>query len=201
MALNLANRFADDLPKALDGPVAEYLGNLKDALAANNTDLINYLNQMINDKHATLMIPRVTIDAAQAKINVSGADAGNTLANMYLEKFVTTTSNTIQTAVSYIGRGVLSMVMLGEFVSTGTAAFNAQLKITIDDNVVYDDAASIARESSLRVVVGGVAIIAAGQISVSESAIGLPFNSSCLIQYKSDGTRTITAGWKIAKKL
>ena len=92
------------------------------------------------------------------------------------------------------------MAMLGEFAAGATAAFNAELKITIDGTVVYDDAACIARESSMHVVVGGIAIIGTTMISVNESAIGLPFNTSCKIEFKSDGTRSITAGWKIAKK-
>ncbi len=52
----------------------------------------------------------------------------------------------------------------------------------------------------MHVVVGGIAIIGTTMISVNESAIGLPFNTSCKIEFKSDGTRSITAGWKIAKK-
>lgn len=171
------------------------------SLASFQTDAEQEFTLMINDKHAPIMIPRVTIDSAHNVLQLTAANSVAILAQLVLTNTAASTSATIQTAVSYTGRGILTKCIIGEFSGVGTVAYNAELKITIDGNVVYDVANAITRQQQIRVVVGNLIDIQAdAQLAVTDGYPGLPFNNSCLIEYKSDGTRNTTVGWKIAKK-
>lgn len=179
----------------------DYFDKSDSALKKWADDLQISLAKMIDEKHAPLMLPRVTIDSAHAQVNVTPASAGAVWNAFNLSTSAVSNANTLQTAVSYTGRGVLKLCLVTEKDSGAAAAFNAELKITIDGTVVYDDAAAIAAGSQMRVVVGNLLTIAAGTLyALTDDSIGLPFNKTCLVQYKSDGVHNTTVGWKIAKK-
>lgn len=178
-----------------------YFEKYDSALSKWTDDLQVSLAQMISEKHAPVMVPRVTIDPAHAQTNVTAASATAIWNAFNLASSASTTLNTLQTAVSYTGRGVLKLCLITEKDSGAAAAFNAELKITIDGTTVYDDTAAIAAGSQMRVVVGNLLTITAGTLyALTDDSIGLPFNKTCVIQYKSDNVHTVTVGWKIAKK-
>lgn len=161
-------------------------------------ELQQKLDMAINEKHAPILIPRTTIDAAHTQIN--SATANTTWTNQNWVNTASSLSASVQTALTYTGRGVLRLCAVTEKASGGTAAFNAELKITIDGNVVYDDAACLNREQSYRVVLGQYIDTTGGGMFLDDP-IGLPFNATCKIEYKSDGTRTVTVGYRVSKKL
>lgn len=158
-------------------------------------------DHLLAANHAPFAIPRVTIDAKQAQFNFATADRTTILAALAFGTSATTASATFTTAVSYAGRGVLTMAMLGEF-NAGIMANNGGLRLTIDGNVVYSSGAHITRQSSLRVLVGSLVVpnSAPTALAIVADDDGVPFNSSCLIEFSSNGTRLVTAAWKIAKK-
>jgi hypothetical protein len=151
--------------------------------------------------HAPVLIPRVPIDAAHSKANLTPASAGSVWSNLNAEKSASTTSSSEQVPLIYLGRGVLTKCFLIERQSGGSSAFNALLAIAIDGNVIYADAACIARQSSIRVVVGNLITRTAGSLyAIWEDSEGLPFNQSCVIGFTSDGTQNIDVAWEISKK-
>jgi hypothetical protein len=52
---------------------------LNEALDDFQRELEEYLTRMINDKHASLMIPRVTVDVAHAEFGMAAASAAGNL--------------------------------------------------------------------------------------------------------------------------
>jgi hypothetical protein len=65
-----------------------------------------------------------------------------------------------------------------------TSPIPARLRITLDGYLAWDDAATLARESQLRVVIGEELTFGPGRIGVSQAA-GLSFNDRCRIEYSS----------------
>jgi hypothetical protein len=179
------------------------MGEFIDAVAAWQRDVEEQINIAINAKHAPIAVPITTIDIAHTQYNFAAADRVTILAGLAFGDSNTTTSASLVTAVSYTGRGVLHALTIGEFTAGGIAAATGGVKITIDGNVVCNSVALIGRQSSLRVVLGSMVIgnSTPNAVSVVSDPVGLPFNSSCLVEFLSDGTRTMTVGWKIAKKL
>lgn len=175
---------------------------LLDALAARDKDIEKEFNLSINQKHAPILVPRVTIDPAHKQ---KGLAPGSAVANwtaLNWQNELSTTANTFQTAVNYVGRGILTRAVFAEITSAGSAIRVFGGRITIDGNVVYSDAtACVVRESAWRVVVGTYSETGGTNHAILDAAIGLPFNNSCLIELVSDGTRTFTVGWHIDKKL
>jgi hypothetical protein len=157
----------------------------------------------VNEKHAPILIPRVTIDPAYAITNVAAASAAAIFSGFAFQNTFTTTNNGFVTAVSYTGRGILTKALVGEFTSAGTTAGrNGGIQITIDGNVVYTAANATTRQSSFRTIVGNQLEIAAANYALFGAYPGLPFNSSCLIEISGNASGdTISAGWHIAKKL
>lgn len=173
---------------------------LLDALAARDRDLEEQFNIAINASNAAIAVPKVAIDSAHAQYNFAAASAAGILTGLALEGFSTTTAASYSGAVNYIGRGVLTMAMLGEFTAAGIGAASGGLRITLDDVQIFVNNAYINRQSCIRVCVGSLNVYSTTLLGVVES-VGLPFNSSCLIEFQSDGTRTATCAWKILKKL
>lgn len=168
--------------------------SLAEALDDFQRDIEREFNMAINEKHAPIMVPRVTIDAAHAQVNSTTAYTGT---NFNAAQTATTTSASFATAINYVGRGVLTKFLIAEVTSGGAISRQFGAKITIDGNVVYSDSNALTRETATRVIVGNLN----GTVSILDEFPGLPFNQSCKLEFASDGTRTLTAAWKIAKKL
>lgn len=175
--------------------------DLNDALSAFQSDIEEHLTRMINEKHAPIMIPRVTIDAAHSERNIAAASAGAIWTAFMLQNTATSTSASAATAVEYLGRGVLTKFAIAEVTSGGINPRTFGAKITIDGNVLYDVSNAVTRESSIRVIIGNLVDVSGTNLGWIDAHPGLPFNSQCKLEFTSDGTRTLTAGWKIAKKL
>lgn len=190
------------IPDGIDPDLKKYLQGLNARIAEYGIEVQKAVLDMIDRKHAPILIPVVAIDASHAKQNITAASAGTIFTNLALQNTAASTSSSLQTAVSYTGRGVLTKLVAIEKTSGGTTAYNAAVKVTIDGNVVYNDSAALARQSQMRVILGNQLITGTDLISVTHSSIGLPFNQSCKIEYSSsDGTTTTTVGWNISKKL
>lgn len=160
--------------------------------------------RMLNEKHAPILIPRVTIDPAHASKNLTAASAVAIWAALTWDSgsTATTTSSSFATAVNYVGRGILTLAVVAEVTSGATNVRNGGMRITIDGNEVYSATNSIARNSAWRVVVGRQIDVSGTNIAIIPTYPGLPFNSSCLIEIIGNASGdTITAGWHIAKKL
>jgi hypothetical protein len=190
------------VPETLPDDVKDYLHDYNAYVANVFQQLQLSLQGMITRKHAPILIPATTIDASHAKLNITAASAGTIFNQLALESTAASSSSTTQTAVSYTGRGVLNKVVVIEKTSGGTSAYNAAVKITIDDTAVYNQSAALNRQSQMRVILGNQLVTGTDLISVTKDPIGLPFNKSCKIEYSSsDGSTTTTVGWNIAKKL
>lgn len=175
---------------------------LLEALTARDKDLETEFNLSINGKHAAIMVPRVTIDPAYKQKNLTAANAAANWAALSWQNEFSTTANAVTNAVTYNGRGILTRCVFAEITSAGTAARVFGGQITIDGNIVYQDTvAAVVRESAWRVLVGSYSETGGTNHLIVDAAIGLPFNNSCVIDLKSDGTRTFTVGWHIDKKL
>lgn len=168
-------------------------------------NLTQTLSGMIDEKHAPILIPSVTIDVgSQDIVTGSAANAWNAFDNQKLPNTAATTSNTYQTALNYTGRGVVTLVaIVAQVAAQGSTAAGASVQITIDGNVVYSAAANAA-VNNIRMIVGSIVLIdsANSYYEMRDDPIGLPFNKTCKIEYKS-GTngQGVTIGWKVAKKL
>ena len=157
------------------------------------------LRKKVNEKHAPILIPQVSIDAAHSQRSLSSA--ATDWSGLNWQNSASTTSGAIQTALDYVGRGVLTKLAVAEVTSGGaTARTFGVTTITIDGNVVYQ-AAPITGESRIRVIVGNLSGVSGTNLAIADEFPGLPFNASCKIEYISDGVRTLSIGWKIAKKL
>lgn len=171
------------------------------AYAADLLDRDLEIRKAVNEKHAPVLIPQVTIDAAHAQKNLAAATVGAVWTAISWQNTANTTSASYQTAVDYIGRGVLTKCAIAEITAGANNNRSFSVKITIDGNVVYEGAPALTRESAIRVVVGNIVEVSASLAGITDDCPGLPFNASCKIEYASDGTRTLHVGWKIAKKL
>lgn len=189
------------VPDGTNPELKKYLQGLNARIAEYGAQVQQAVNGVIDRKHAPILIPAVTIDAAHGTMNVTAASAGSIFTNFNVGQSASTTSASTQTAVNYTGRGVLTKCFLMEKTSGGTTNYSALLKITIDGNVVYNQSATLTRESQLHVVVGNQAVYGTDLIGIIDDDMGLPFNKSCKIEYASDGTITTTVAWKIKKKL
>ena len=181
----------------------QFAGNYATSFRSRDDEIA----KMLNEKHAPILIPKVAVDAAHGKFNLVAASAGGIWTNLNWGNSTTTTAGTLQTAVNYLGRGVLTKCVIAEVTSAGTGAIvNADtgLVITIDGTKVYDNDGTgvISRQSSMRVVVGNFFFtLSTDSPCVLDEVPGLPFNASCKIEYRSNAVGTISIGWKIAKKL
>lgn len=174
---------------------------LHEALDALQKDIEEQFTLAINGKHAPIMVPRVTIDAAHSQQNFAAASASAIAAAFSLQNTATSTSASVATAVEYLGRGVLTKFAIMEVTAGATNSRTFGAKLTIDGNVVYDVSNALTRESAIRVIVGNLVNVSGTNLGFLDEAPGLPFNSQCKLEFTSDGTRTLTAAWKIAKKL
>jgi hypothetical protein len=118
-----------------------------------------------------------------------------------LANTASTTSSTYTTAVEYLGRGVLTKFGIAEVTSGALVNRALGARLTIDGNILYADTSAVSRESSLRVIVGNLINVSGTNLGWTDAVPGLPFNSQCKLEIRSDGTRTTTSAWKIAKKL
>lgn len=169
------------------------------AYATNLQDRDLEIRKAVNEKHAPILIPQVTIDAAHSQRSLASASGDWTGLNW--QSSTSTTSGSEQTAVEYIGRGILTKLAVAEVTSGGASARTfGNTTITIDGNVVFQGV-PITGESRIRVIVGNLLGVSGTDLAVIDGHPGLPFNASCKITYISDGTRTLSIGWKIAKKL
>lgn len=190
------------IPEGIDPALKSYLQGLNARISEYGIAVQQAVNGVIDRKHAPILIPAVTIDASHAKLSITAASAATIFNNLALQNTASSTSSSLQTAVNYTGRGVLTKCLAIEKTSAGTTAYNAAVKITIDGNVVYNDTAALARQSQMRVILGNQLVTGTDLISVTHASIGLPFNQSCKIEYSSsDGTTTTTVAWNISKKL
>jgi hypothetical protein len=165
-------------------------------------DIETELRKPLKNDHGSLLIPAVTIDAAHSQVSLTAATAAAQFARFKLQNTGTSTSASAATAVDYVGRGVLTKFGIAEVTAGATTARTFGAKITLDGNVIYDVSNALTRESAVRIIVGN-AYVDVNDTSFGwfDEVPGLPFNSSCKLEYTSDGTRTLTAAWKIAKKL
>jgi hypothetical protein len=164
-------------------------------------DIEQEIRRVINEKHAPILIPQVTIDAAHAQKNLAAADAGANWAALSWQNSASTTSNAYQTALNHTGRGILTKLAIAEVTSGTNNNRTFGVKLTIDGNVLYDVANALTRESAIRVIVGNLIDVSGTNFALVDGSIGLPYNQNCKIEYISDGTRTLSIGWKVAKKL
>lgn len=171
------------------------------AYANNLLDRDLEIRKAVDEKHAPILIPQVTIDAAHIQKNLAAASAGAIWTALSWGNSTSTTSGSYQTAVSYVGRGVLTKCAIAEVTAGTTNPRTMGVRITLDGRVLYDVANALTRESAMHVIVGNILEISGALVAVTDETPGLPFNASCLIEYVSDGTRTCSIGWKIAKKL
>lgn len=165
-------------------------------MTAFQRDVERALNDMLNEKHAPVLIPRVTIDAASTAFTIVAAGFDN----LKLPNSGNTSSASLTTLLTYTGRGVLQKLVIVEKTSGGAAANAIALKITVDGNVVLNDASFIPTQMQLRAAVGSLVMRSTSDVEVHDDSIGLPFNSSILIEY-STAAGTIHGGWKLSKKL
>lgn len=163
-------------------------------------DLETRFRKMLTEEHAAILVPQTTIDAAHAQKNLTAASAGAIFTAFSLEKTGSTTANTNQTIVDYQGRGVLTKFGIAEVTAGLTNPRTFGAKITIDGNVIYDVSNALTRESSIRVIVGNLFDVSGTNIGWTDGVPGIPFNSQCKLEYVSDGTRTLSYGYKISKK-
>lgn len=159
-------------------------------------DLEALLDTMLNEKHAPLMVPRTTIDPAHTA--VAATSTGWT--NIAWGTQGTTMSGSFETIASHTGRGVLRKLAVAEITSGGAAANSVPVKVTIDGNVVLNLNPAIATQSQMRVLVGNLYYVSATNFAILDDPIGLPFNSSILIEAATAGG-TATVGWALSKKL
>lgn len=159
-------------------------------------DVEEALDKVLNEKHAPIMIPRTTIDPAHTAV----AATSTAWTNLAWGSQGTTNSATFATILSYTGRGVLRKLVIAEITSGGAAANSVPVKLTVDGNVILNLNPGIATQSQLRVLVGSMHYTSISNIAVHDDAIGIPFNSSILIELAT-AAGTATAGWAISKKL
>lgn len=167
-------------------------------------DLEGKFRKMLNEKHASVLIPQTTIDAAHATKNLTAASAGAiwTAFSIPATSQASTTSTSTQVAIDYSGRGILVKAAIAEITSGATTARNTALfKITIDGNVVYNNTSSLSRQSQILVVVGNLVDVSGTNLGFLDEN-GYPFNSQCKIEYTTSavGGDTTTVAWKIIKK-
>lgn len=109
-----------------------------------------------------------------------------------------TTQNTLQTALSVSGAGVLNSIQLQQ----GASQSAIQFKITVD-GVVFFDTTSAASGSQAQLIFRGsgvtpIVLLMTASTDETITPVPISFKSSLLIELKSDGTRTATAKWHVA---
>lgn len=155
----------------------------------------------LNEKHAAVLVPVATIDAAHTQKNLAGASAAAIWTALSLEKTASTANSSYTTAVEITGRGILTKFAVAEVTSGGISTRVFGAKLTIDGTVIYqDDSSALVRESAIRVIVGNLIDVSGTNIGFTDSP-GFPFNAQCKLEIKSDGTRTLSAAWKVLRKL
>jgi hypothetical protein len=143
-----------------------------------------------------LTVPTVAIDLQYLPIPMTLAIE----TSMGLRNTTFTTLAPLQTAVNYLGSGLLSLVAIWER-SAGALVLNASCRITIDGVVVFNSTTLLGTQSRFQTVVGNQFSSAInGDIFVTDGDPVIPFNTSCNIQYASDGVSSVLIGWKINKR-
>ena len=185
-------------PDFQDPANADYWNIFAGAYAQQLQDLQLQFDRMLSEKHAPLLIPRITIDPASTEFVIVAAGFNN----LNLPNTTSTTSTSAVQAFSYTGRGVLQKLVMAEIASGGAAAQASSLDITVDGNVVFSSAVATTTQSSMKVIVGDLLLKeSTSLIHVADDSIGLPYNKSIVVNYRTNVAGTIHLGWKVAKKL
>lgn len=168
-------------------------------------DIEGKMRKMLTEEHASVLVPQTTIDAAHAVKNLTAASASAIFAAFSIPSGsqTTTTSTSTQVAIDYSGRGILTKALLAEVTSGAVSARGSALfKITIDGNVIYNNTSALSRQSQILVVVGNLIDVSGTNLGLVDGH-GFPFNSQCKIEFttSSSGGDTVTAAWKIIKKV
>lgn len=189
---------APGVPDFADPELKKYLQGYDGAFAEYTRDLEIKLARMINEKHATLLIPRVSVDIAHTAVAINSAG----WSALALPNIASEAAGTLTTVLNYVGRGVLQKLVIAEIDSGGAGAFTCELIVTIDGNVLVSSSALLSAQSTARTVVGSQGWVSATDIHVHDDSIGLPFNESCKIEFRRiTAANTGRIGWKVAKKL
>ncbi len=150
-----------------------------------------------------LRVPDTTIDVGSSIYTfASAATAYANFLRASLPNSAATTNSAFQTALNYTGKGILQCVFgVSQIVGGLSTAVGMSIQITIDGNILYTAA-------SLAAVNTGVAVI--GQIIVDDPTndylgvlndpVGLSFNKTCKVEFKSGSNgQGVSIGWRVLK--
>lgn len=158
---------------------------------------------LLINSQSPLRVPDATIDPGSAIYTFGSAiKAATAFANAKLPNNAINNTNVFSAPLNYTGKGILQCVLgIAQGVGAGSSAAGMSIQITIDGRVLYTAAALSAVNTGIAVV-GQLLVTDTTNdfIGVHSDPVGLAFNKTCKVEFKS-GTngQDVQLGYRVLK--